>query len=186
MTASDSSGLSNPTFNAAYTTLPTSSVLGTSGQVTARAAILSARGFDVSLGGTPNITTETGLDGIITINTGLPLAIPSGGTLRSGSYDLISVLEHELDEVLGIGSGLTDGTHPAAPDPEDYFRHSTAGTRSFTPSGNASFSIDGGTTNLATFNQTGVGNCNDWYTPTCPIPTRCRGMPQSARTRRQR
>ncbi len=119
MTAYDSSGLSNPTFNAAYTTLPTSSVLGTIGQVTVRAVNRGALGFDVNLGGTPNIATETGLDGIITINAGLPLAIPSGGTLPSGSYDLISVLEHELDEVLGVGSELTYGTYPATPDPED-------------------------------------------------------------------
>lgn len=177
MSAYDVSGLSNPTFSQAYSTLPTSSVLGTTNALTIRAANLSALGFDVNLGGSPNIETATGLDGIITINTGLSLAIPSGGTIPSGSYDLISVLEHELDEVMGIGSGLTDGTYPSTPEAYDYFRYSAAGTRSFTPSGSAYFSIDGGVTDLANFNQSGVGDYNDWANGSCPAPD---PLPQNA------
>lgn len=168
MTAYDASGLSNPTFDTAYNTLPNASALGTSGAVTVRAADLTALGFSVDLGGAPDISTGTGLDGIITINTGLSLAIPFRSSMPSGSYDLISVLEHELDEVLGIGSGLTDGTYPTTPEAEDYFRYSAVGTLSFTPSGSAYFSIDGGVTDLANFNQSGVGDYNDWATGSCP------------------
>jgi len=170
MTAYSASGLSNPTFVTGYSTLPATSALGSSGAVTVRAANLTALGFDVDLGGPPNIGSETGLDGIITINTGLSFAIPSGGTLPSGSYDLISVLEHELDEVLGIGSGLTDGTYPTTPEAYDYFRYGAPGTRSWaTGTGvTAYFSINGGVTDLANFNQTGVGDYNDWGNGSCP------------------
>jgi hypothetical protein len=138
--------------------------------VIVRAADLTALGFNVNLGGTPNIGAGTGLDGIITINTGLSFAIPSGGTLPSGSYDLISVLEHELNEVLGIGSGLTDGTYPTTPEAYDYFRYGAPGTRSWaTGTGvTAYFSINGGVTDLANFNQSGSGDYNDWGNGSCP------------------
>jgi hypothetical protein len=169
MTAYSASGLDNPTFNTAYNSLPTTSVLGTSGGVTVRTANLSALGFTPDLGGTPNFNTLIGFDGVITINTGLALAIPQYGSLPSGSYDLISVLEHELDEVLGIGSGLTDGSYPSTPGAEDYFRYSAAGVRSWDPSApSAYFSIDGGVTNLANFNQNPAGDYNDWASAECP------------------
>jgi hypothetical protein len=179
MTAYAASGLSNPTFITGYDTLPATSALGTDGGVTVRAANLTALGFNVNLGGTPNITSGTGLDGIITINTSLSFAIPSGGTLPSGSYDLVAVLAHELNEVLGIGSGLTDGTYPTTPEAYDYFRYSAAGTRSWaTGTGvTAYFSIDGGVTNLANFNQNGAGDYNDWANGSCPAS---RVLPQNA------
>ena len=177
MSSYDVSGLSNPTFSQAYSTLPASSALGTTNSVVVRAANLSALGFNIDLGGSPNIGSGVGLDGIIYINTSLSVAIPSGGTIPSGSYDLISVLEHELDEVMGIGSGLTDGTYPNTPEAYDYFRYSAPGTRSFSTSGSAYFSIDGGTTDLANFNQSGVGDYNDWANGSCPSQN---PLPQNA------
>jgi hypothetical protein len=178
MSTYKSSSLDNTTFTTAFNSLPTTSALGTSGNVTVRAANLTALGFSVNLGGTPNINTGAGLDGVITINTGLSSAIPQQGTVPSGSYDLVSVLEHELDEVLGIGSGLTDGSYPTTPEAYDYFRYGAAGTRSWaTGTGvTAYLSINGGTTNLANFNQNPNGDYNDWGN-SCPASN---PLPQDA------
>jgi hypothetical protein len=106
---------------------------------------------------------------------GLNLAITDDQAGPSG-YSLISVVEHEIDEALGLGSSL--GLNVAQfPSPEDLFRYSANGVRSFAmnascsgPTGQgplAYFSIDGGATNINTFN-----NCNnggdyaDWITHT--------------------
>jgi len=94
-------------------------------------------------------------------------------TLANSHGDLISVVEHEIDEVLGLGSALGFSTTPA---PEDLFRWASAGTRSFArnPSPavpcvapSAFFSIDGGNTNLNAFNNCdNGGDYGDWITHT--------------------
>jgi hypothetical protein len=89
--------------------------------------------------------------------------------ISAGKFDLLSTIEHEIDEVLGLGSGLN-----AAPStetllaggtfvqPEDLFRYSAANTRSFDATAAASFfSIDGGKPSLVGFNQ-GAGDFGDW------------------------
>jgi hypothetical protein len=166
------SGLSNPTFNTAFASLPTnqtaasSALGGTNGNVTVTAANLTALGYSVSLG-TQNFATATGFDGVISVNSALSVGIPSHGTIPGGTYDLVSALEHELDEVMGIGSALNAGHgYPNTPFAEDYFRYSAPGTRSWNPSSSikAYFSIDGGTTDLANFNQNPSGDYNDWAT----------------------
>ena len=83
----------------------------------------------------------------------------------------------DLDEVLGLGSGLENTTGGTIADlggplPEDLFRFSGAGTRSFVNGdsctgrlGSAYFSIDDGTTNLAGFNNScNGGDWGDWDT----------------------
>jgi hypothetical protein len=78
-------------------------------------------------------------------------------------YALVPVIEHELDEVLTISGGNT-------PLPEDLFRFSGAGTRSFVNGvsctgtlGSAYFSINDGATNLAGFNNAcNGGDWGDW------------------------
>ena len=99
-------------------------------------------------------------DGFIDLNTNLT-DVGSPGT--SGQYSLLATTEHEIDEVLGIGSAL-----PSPPlgtiFPEDLFRYDAAGNRSFTTSSNAQayFSING-TTRLAQFdNQNDGGDFGDW------------------------
>jgi hypothetical protein len=81
------------------------------------------------------------------------------------NYDLPSVLEHEMDEVLGISSDLPDATEIS---PADLFRYTTILVttnlvRSYTTSGdNVYFSADG--TNLvARYNNDGVGDYGDWW-----------------------
>ena len=90
----------------------------------------------------------------------------------SSGSSLITVVEHEINEALGLGSTLTGTTVPINPAPEDLFRWASAGTRSFNTnacgSGPAAyFSIDGGATNLNGFNNCANGaDYGDWVTHT--------------------
>jgi hypothetical protein len=94
-------------------------------------------------------------------------------TLANGHGALLSVVEHEMDEVLGLGSALPSF---ATPSPEDLFRWASAGTRSFATNPSmavpcvapsAFFSIDGGNTNLNAFNNCdNGGDYGDWITHT--------------------
>ena len=116
-------------------------------------------------------TGFTGSDGTITLNT--TLTHPGSGAGTTGQYSLLAVTEHEIDEILGLGStlGLTDSSGAPLtntfndPSPEDFFRFTGTGnrTRSFdaTTTATSYFSIDG-TTNLVQFNNTGNGDYGDW------------------------
>ncbi|MBI3785913.1 MAG: hypothetical protein HY270_21175 [Deltaproteobacteria bacterium] len=92
-------------------------------------------------------------------------------SIDTSKYDLLAVVEHEIDEALGLGSAL-NGLPNNAPAPtgpvylEDLFRYDQMGLRSFTtsPTAQAFFSTDG-TTQLARFNQTAGGDFHDWYSP---------------------
>ena len=99
------------------------------------------------------------IDGCIGINTSLTSAAPN----TAGKYYFLTVLEHEMDEVLGLGSDLNgDGTN-FTPNlaAQDLFRFSGAGTRVFSHfacDANfhgplAYFSIDNGVTQNASFNN---------------------------------
>jgi hypothetical protein len=80
-------------------------------------------------------------------------------------YDLQQVLEHELDEVLGISSALpvTSEIYPA-----DLFRYTTNLVRTFTTSGdNAYFSTDG-TNLIARYNMDAGGDYGDWWSINYP------------------
>lgn len=113
------------------------------------------------------------IDACIFIN----LAITNDAEVgASGGYNLISVAEHEIDEVLGLGSALGAGGNSLADGGyvrvQDLFRWSAVGTRSFTESacgseGTAYFSIDNGVTNLDGFNNcNNGGDYGDWVTHT--------------------
>ncbi len=129
-------------------------------------------------------------DGVIGLNTHIT-DIGSPGT--TGQYSLLSTTEHEIDEVLGLGSALS-GLAGGNPLPEDLFRYTVGGSRSFVTSGdNAYFSIDGGATDLVRFNQgnNAGGDYGDWWSHNGggnpgPVPRRkCRmHLPIPARIRR--
>jgi len=100
-------------------------------------------------------------------------------TLANSLGVLTAVVEHEIDEVLGLGSTLHGTTTPADPWPEDLFRWaSSGGGRSFaantstthpctSPTPQSFFSIDGGTTDLNEFNNcNNGGDYGDWITHT--------------------
>jgi hypothetical protein len=77
---------------------------------------------------------SSSVDGIITLNTSLTTPGSPGST---AAYFLIGVVEHEIDEILGLGSRLgntmaASGTVTATnPAPEDLFRYNFAGQRIF-------------------------------------------------------
>jgi hypothetical protein len=105
-----------------------------------------------------------GFDGIISLNTSITTP---GSPGSSGSYSLMATVEHEMDEVLGLGSSLPSFTEPSV---EDLFRYDASGHRSFTTNSSASayFSING-TTLLAQFdNQNDGGDFGDWQSN--PLP----------------
>jgi hypothetical protein len=80
-------------------------------------------------------------------------------------YDLQQVVEHELDEVLGISSGLPD---MSVVWPVDLFRYTTNLVRTFTTNGdNAYFSIDA-THLIARYNMDPGGDYGDWWSINYP------------------
>jgi hypothetical protein len=109
------------------------------------------------------------VDGIVSLNTAITFpAQPNNGQ----NYSLVSTTEHEIDEILGSGSGLRNVTSNAGTvtntniNPLDLFRYDASGARSFTLNcanpPTAYFSYDG-ITDMAKFNNgcTG-GDFGDW------------------------
>jgi hypothetical protein len=107
-------------------------------------------------------------DGSIGLNTNLT-DIGSPGT--TGQFSLFATTEHEINEVLGLGSALPNPPSSAPfPFPEDLFRYDSSGNRSFTANSSvqAYFSIDG-TTRLKQFdNQNDGGDFGDWQSNPFP------------------
>ena len=100
-------------------------------------------------------------DGVISLNTSITTPGSPGSTLQ---YSLLAVTEHEIDEVLALGSDVGGTGFFADPAGEDLFRYtSTPGVRSYTTAGdNAYFSLNG-TTDLVQFNQDPAGDYGDWW-----------------------
>jgi hypothetical protein len=132
----------------------------------------SATGRAVGLATTPIMFADGSLgagglyDGIVTINSAIPLKFTRPPAV--GIYDAQRSVEHEIDEVLGLGSSVDK-----YPDyrPQDLFAWSGPGTRSFSSSGSRYFSIDGGATSIVGFNQDPNGDFGDWLSATCPQAT---------------
>jgi len=104
-------------------------------------------------------------DGFIGLNT----AITSPGSPGStGTFNLLPVVEHEIDEVLGLGSSLPS-VLAGTIFPQDLYRYSAANTRSFTTANSLAFFSINGTTILAQFdNQNDGGDFGDWQSN--PLP----------------
>jgi hypothetical protein len=150
-----SSGDSTDTTALAH--LPTGAINPVTG--TSSINVKSANGRALGLD-TPGIVNGS-FDGVIGLNTSLTTPGSPGSSLQ---FSLFAVAEHEIDEVLGMGSALP-GIPFGAPFPSDLYRYTTAaGVRSFTTSGdNAWLSLDG-TNRLVQFNQGGGGDFGDWHT----------------------
>jgi hypothetical protein len=125
-----------------------------SANINVKTANLRAVGINV-ISGLPG-----GADGIIGLNTHLT-DIGSPGT--SGTYSLFAVAQHEIDEVLGLGSALFPSIPGGDPLPEDLFRYNSSGLRSYTTSNALAYLSIDGTTLLAQFdNQADGGDYGDW------------------------
>jgi hypothetical protein len=124
-----------------------------------------------------NLGGAAASDGTISLNTSITNPGSPGST---NAFPLAAVVAHEIDEVLGLGSGLdnvssagaTPITSTFGPFAQDLFRYSGVGTLIFnlevgalcnSSLGSAYFSTDGGSNNLAGFNNTcNGGDWADW------------------------
>lgn len=167
LTASNSGDATDTT---ALAHLPTGANNPVTGSTTINGKTANLRALGYS--GIPPIG---GFDGVIGLNTHLT-NVGSPGT--TGAYSLLAVVEHEIDEVLGLGSDL--GSPGQAffndPAPEDLFRYDGAGARSYSNNPNcgagngpAAFLSFDGTTHLAQFNNcANGGDYGDWASS--PLP----------------
>jgi hypothetical protein len=155
---------------------------GTNNPVTGESQIFiksaNAKALGINLGLPANQS-----DGTVSLNTSLTTP---GSPGTSGSYSLLSVTEHEIDEILGLGSTLGLGYSPPYsnyPSPEDLFRYDGSGSRSYTtsPSALAYLSIDK-TTLLTQFNNTGSGDYGDWASSATPQVQDAFGTPGGSAT----
>jgi len=132
----------------------------------------SAGGRAVSLNTPPAMFADGSVgvggpyDGIVTLNSSKPFKFTRPPA--SGMFDALRTTEHEMDEVLGLGSGIGVSADRR---PQDLFSWSAPGTRSFSSSGSRYFSIDSGTTNIVGFNQNPSGDFGDWLSASCPQAT---------------
>jgi hypothetical protein len=103
-------------------------------------------------------------DGIVTLNSSKPFQFnrPTSGS----NYDAQRSTEHEIDEVMGLGSRLGTSGHDLRP--QDLFSWSSPGHRNITSSGTRYFSINGGVTSRVNFNQNPNGDFGDWLSAACP------------------
>jgi hypothetical protein len=105
-------------------------------------------------------------DGIITINSLMPVQFTR--PVSAGNFDGQMFTEHEIDEVLGMGSHL-NSPRPEFLAPQDLFTWASLNARNTSASGQRFFSIDRGFHNIAKLNQDPDGDFGDWDSDTfCP------------------
>ena len=130
----------------------------------------SANGRAVSLNTPPAMFANGAVggggpfDGIVSLNSAAPLQLTRPAS--ASNYDAQRQTEHEIDEVLGLGSRLSIGGSDLRP--QDLFSWSSAGVRNLTSSGTRYFSINRGSTSIVSFNQTAPGDYGDWLSTACP------------------
>jgi hypothetical protein len=103
-------------------------------------------------------------DGIVTLNSAVPLQFTRPPS--ASNFDAQRSTEHEIDEVMGLGSRLGHSGNDLRP--QDVFSWSSPGVRNLTSSGTRYFSINSGSTNIVNFNQTPPGDFGDWLSAACP------------------
>jgi hypothetical protein len=110
------------------------------------------------LSSTNNIDGYVGLSSIANI-----FDYDNTNGVTAGQYDFYGVVAHEISEVMGrqtMNGEPFVGT--TAYEPLDLFHYSSPGHRTFSGSTAGYFSIDGGQTNLDSFNTNSNGDFGDW------------------------
>ncbi len=130
----------------------------------------SANGRAVRLNTPPGLSASGTLggsfDGIVTLNSAAPFQFTR--PISASNYDAQRLTQHEIDEVLGLGSRLNIGGSDLRP--QDLFSWSSPSIRNLTSSGVRYFSINRGITNIVNFNQNSTGDFGDWLSTGCPQP----------------
>ena len=113
-----------------------------------------------------NGTVATGgpYDGIVTLNSTAPYQFTR--PTSAGNLDAQTGIEHEIDEVIGLGSRLGQSSNDLRP--QDLFSWASVGVRNLSSSGTRYFSINRGVTNIVYFNQNSSGDFGDWLSTACP------------------
>lgn len=131
-----------------------------------------ALGFNTPTTTFANGTFGTGgpYDGIVTLNSNYTFQFTRPAV---ANFDAQEFVEHEIDEVIGLGSYLdcTYCQNNSALRPQDLFSWSSAGVRNTTSSGSRYFSINGGSSSIVSFSQASNGDHGDWLSPSCPQTT---------------
>jgi hypothetical protein len=145
--------------NVAIESLPTNAL---STGIIATSANGRALGLNTPPAMFANGTVGTGgpYDAVVTLNSGS--ALQFSRPTSANRFDAERAIEHEIDNVMGfayITSGFTF---------DDLFSWSSPGNRNTTTSGTRYFSIDGGVTNIANFNQNPNADFASWLGTTCP------------------
>ena len=130
----------------------------------------SANGRAVSLNTPPAMFANGAVgsggtfDGIVTLSSAAPFQFTR--PTSASNYDAQRATEHEMDEILGIGSRLGIGGSDLRP--QDLFGWSSAGVRNLTSSGTRYLSINRGISHIVNFNQNSTGDYGDWLSTACP------------------
>jgi hypothetical protein len=103
-------------------------------------------------------------DGIVTLNSAnsFQFTRPTSGS----NYDALRSTEHEMDEVLGLGSHLNSGSNDLRP--QDLFSWAAPAIRNTTSAASRYFSINSGITDIVDFNQVASADFGDWLSAFCP------------------
>jgi hypothetical protein len=105
-------------------------------------------------------------DGAITLNSSMPLQFTR--PVSAGNCDARMFTEHEIDEVLGLGSHLGSAQAQFL-FAQDLFTWSSLNARNTSATGERHFSIDRGLHFIVTLNQDPAGDYGDWESePQCP------------------
>jgi hypothetical protein len=103
------------------------------------------------------------IDGYVGLSNTYPFSYSPTATPAFNQFYLVGVIEHEFSEVMGrtsfLGEGIGGTTSYSV---MDLFRYAAAGVRQLSTGGPAYFSINGGSTNLDSWNTNPNGDLGDW------------------------